>query len=242
MKYTRKKFVLCFSVVFSAIAAVIILIRPPRESLGNYIEQQIRALGDLSENTKENAEKRVRCFALRNATDLDFAKNYAAKSFEFSAARLGPTSWLVYHHDHLLNPSSPSFYAVVTADGTVHSRADSAIWDLIKNELKPKFSDSDHERFLLHYLYLHGYGGVGYQVIGNASEIPGYTTASLSPELESQIRPPYWLSENVYQLFLYGQPGGRVLSYRCQYDKDRNFIDSEVEELAIEIGSALYLQ
>jgi hypothetical protein len=94
----------------------------------------------------------------------------------------------------------------------------------------------------LHYLYLHGYGSEGYQVIGNASEIPGYTTASLSPELESQIRPPYWLSENVYQLFLYGQPGGKVLSYRCQYDKDRNFIDSEVEELAIEIGSALYLQ
>jgi len=130
----------------------------------------------------------------------------------------------------------------VTADGTVHSSEDSAVWDLIKNELKPKFTDSDHERFLLHYLYLHRYGREEYTVIGNVSEIPGYTTASLSPELESQIRPPYWLSENVYQLFLYGLPGGRVVRYRCQYDRNKNFIDSEVKELAIAIGHIHYLQ
>jgi hypothetical protein len=242
MKYTRKKFILCVSVVFSAIAAVIILIRPPRESLGNYIEKQIQALGDLSENTKENAEKRVRCFALRRATDWPSAEYRAAKSSEFRATRLGPTSWTVYSRDRLLNPSSSYFYAVVTADGTVHPSEDSAVWDLIKNELKPKFSDSDHEQFLLHYLYLHRYGQESYMVIGNVSEIPGYTTASLSPELESQIRPPYWLSENVYQLFLYGLPRGRVVRYRCQYDRDKNFIDSEVKELAIEIGHIHYSQ
>jgi hypothetical protein len=220
----------------SAVIATVVLMSP-RESLDQYVEQQIQVLGDMTENTKENAEKRVKRFALMKATDLAWAKHIADNYLRFNAARLGPKSWLVYCHDLTLNPSFPGLFAVVTDDGTVHSRADSSVWDMVKKELKPKFSDSDHERFLLRYLCLQGNGGEGYQVIGNVSEIPGYKSASLSSDLESQIRPPYWLSENIYQLMLYSEIGGRVLRYKCHYDSDGNFIDSEVEELARRIGS-----
>jgi hypothetical protein len=154
----------------------------------------------------------------------------------WKSARLGSSSWMVYHGIQGL-PMKPDRF-LVDREGTVHRIAAGPLSDILREEARSHATNPDHEKFIADFIKrLHDESFIRLQSV---KDIPGYPNRPLPAERAAEIQPPHRTPEGHQVFFTYQQIGGYVRRYEIHYAKDGSFLRAAETDLAGGIGDARY--